>query len=362
MSKRGGDAKPFWAVDCETDPFKHDRQPRPFIWGLWTGAGYHEFLTVEELVNFIKDCEVIIYAHNGGKFDFHFLLEHINLEEEIKVINGRLVVAHIGKAELRDSYNLLPIPLSAYQKTEIDYSKLEAKVRAQHMREIRAYLRDDCVFLYNLIAGFEKSYGRNLTMAGASMNQWQEISGLKPPETDANYFQQFSAYYYGGRVQCFETGVIPGPCKVFDIRSAYPWAMLSRHPYGPEYIATPSPKEICPTSMVTLEAVSRGALPWRSERGAILFPDDGEARVYTVSGHEVLAGLETQTLERVRYIESIDHTDQRTFADYINHFYARRKEARAAGDKAETIFCKLFMNSLYGKFGANPDNYGNFIC
>src|ERR1700741_2307867 len=102
MRKRK-DNRAFWAADCETDPFKNKRVPKPFVWGLYTGTSFYSFKTAEEFVDFIKDQDVIIYFHNGGKFDIHFLLKFINLGVEIQVINGRLVVAHIGKAEIRDS-------------------------------------------------------------------------------------------------------------------------------------------------------------------------------------------------------------------------------------------------------------------
>lgn len=362
MSRRKKDKRQFWTLDCETDPFKHGRVPVPFIWGLYTGTSYWEFETVDALVEFISEHDVIVYAHNGGKFDFHFLLERINLHEPVKVINGRLVVAHIGKAELRDSWNVLPIALAQYQKDQIDYAKFEADVRAKHMPEIRRYLKGDCVYLWQMIDQFEREYGRHLTQAGAALSQWRAMSDKRTPETDADYFDKFAPFYFGGRVQCFQTGHVKGPAKIVDINSAYPWAMLSSHPYGPDYVTTENSSEFRPTSFVTLECVSRGALPFRSERGAITFPDDTERRRYVVCGHELQAGLDTGTVEAVQILAVTDFSEEVSFAPYIEHFYSQRQEAKATGDKAGDIFCKLLMNSLYGKFGTNPRNYGNFQC
>ena len=42
--------------------------------------------------------------------------------------------------------------LSAYGKKEIDIRKLEAKVRANHLPEIREYLRTDCYSLFDMIS------------------------------------------------------------------------------------------------------------------------------------------------------------------------------------------------------------------
>lgn len=364
MTRKKDDKRLIWTIDCETDPFKYARVPEPFIWGIYTGVSYHHMDTVQEVVDFIKDHDVICYAHNGGKFDFHYLLAHINLHEEIKVINGRLVVAKIGKCELRDSWNLLPIPLAQYQKTKVDYSIFEKEERDKpHNRKIIVdYLRDDCVDLWNLVTAFEAKYGRHLTQAGASLAMWKQFSGLEEPKSNTRFFADFSKFYYGGRVQCFRKGHVRGPLQVYDINSAYPWAMLSEHPYATDYVVLDNPKQINPTSMVTLDCVSAGALPWRDEHGSIVFPDDQERRRYYVPGHEILAAMDTNSLSRVAFVQSVEFVGEVSFAGYIRHYYEQRKIAKAAGDKAEDIFCKLLMNSLYGKFAANPDNYGNFMC
>jgi hypothetical protein len=376
------DKRPVWAGDCETDPFMHGRVPAPFIWGLWTGATYHEFDTPEEFADFVRDQDVIIYFHNGGKFDLHFLLKHINLFEPVKVINGRLVVAHIGVCELRDSWNLLPIPLAVYKKDSeeeirralvavgedanlaADYRLMEEANRNRPgvRRVIRDYLRNDCLFLYELVTQFEADYGRHLTQAGAAMAAWKRMSGLDAPHSDREYFEAFAPFYYGGRVECFEKGKIDGPVEIVDMRSAYPRAMLDYHPYGTDHHVTENFSDFLPTSLVTIEAVANGSLPYRTERGAIIFPDDNLPRIYNVTGHELLAAIDTGSVRVIRKLRCVDFDRLVTFREYIEHFYALRKEARTAGNRAVDIFCKLLMNSLYGKFGANPDNYGNFQC
>lgn len=357
------DRRAFWTLDAETDPFMKGRLPEPFIWGLYTGAGFHVFHKTEDMIDAIKDQDVIVYAHNGGKFDFHFLLDKINLREEIKVINGRLVSGHIGKCEIRDSFALLPEPLKALGgKLEIDYAKLEKAVRAQHMPEIIRYLQADCVVLWEAVDKFEQSYGRHLTQAGAAMAFWERISGLKAPKTDDRYFAKFREYYYGGRVQVFEKGHITRPIDVYDIRSAYAHAMLSAHPYQPIYAEQAYPHTIEATDMVTLDCISTGALPIKGEKGGMSFPDDGERRRYTVPGHEVIAALETGSLREVRYINTIKFSNLIDFTKYIEYFWAGRKIDIQNGDETASLFKKRLMNSLYGKFAANPDNYGNFMA
>jgi len=69
--KRGG--KQVWACDCETDPFDHGAEIRPFIWGLYDGKEFWTFNSTISFVQFVRSKRIILYAHNGGKFDFMFL-------------------------------------------------------------------------------------------------------------------------------------------------------------------------------------------------------------------------------------------------------------------------------------------------
>ncbi len=96
-------------VDSETDPFKIGRYPKPFIWGFYDGSIYEEFNNVRALLDFFekqfteKDIQYRVYAHNGGKFDYHFMLEHLEADTDVMIINGRLSKFNIGPTEFRDS-------------------------------------------------------------------------------------------------------------------------------------------------------------------------------------------------------------------------------------------------------------------
>lgn len=352
----------FAVIDAETDPFLHGRVPVPFMWGFFDGDDYEMFRTTEELADKISNYEGIIYAHNGGKFDFHFLLPWIEPYEEMMIINGRIAKMKIGLCELRDSWLIIPAPLAAYEKTEIDYSIFEADKRNLRANDdkIRAYLRDDCVFLHQLIRRFVDDYGMNLTQAGSSMKQWKKIAPVDVAVTDQDFYQALSPYYYGGRVECFEKGIINADFSVFDINSAYPFAMLQKHPYSANYGIHSGYS--ANADFYRLRCVSRGALPFRGAGMGLAFPSDDERREYTVTQWEYHAAIETGALSDIDVIESICFVGHLDFSEYINKFYAARMAAKAAGDKAGTLLYKLAMNSLYGKFAANPENYKNYMA
>ena len=358
-------ARKIAVADCETDPFMPGRIPKPFAWGYYDGEQYQEFRSTLEFVEFLKEQPVICYAHNGGKFDWHFILQELEPYDDIMVISGRIAKCNIGLAECRDSYNILPVPLSAYKKDDIDYAIMEEDERdkPENSEKISAYLKSDCVYLYELVSKFIEKYGMQITQASAAMAQWKKIS-KNVPHTDRDFYAEFSPYYYGGRVQCFEQGIIETDFEVFDINSAYPFAMLSNHPYSKEYTHV---EEYLPNAdFYKIRCVSRGSLPFRGlglehENGfaGLSFPNDNEVREYTITQWEYHAAIETNTIDRVEILESYLFDEHTNFESYIQHFYNLRLAAKKRGDDADSLFAKLLMNSLYGKFAANPDNYRN---
>lgn len=363
--KRAPKGKPFLTVDCETDPFKVGRVPEPFIWGIYDGQtnDYWEFDTPEEVATFLEDQNVIVYAHNGGKFDYHYLKPWINSNEPIMVISGRLARFKIGDAEFRDSMNILVNPLRAFAKEEIDYALLEPDVRHLHMEEIRRYLRSDCVNLWETVAKYFASYGRTMTQAGAAMKYWQKNFNVPFVRQTASQAEMCREFYYGGRVECFEIGHGHRSFSVVDINSAYPRAMLEKHPISPSFtLASKLPRDAdLPKCFAVVTGVARGCFPYRDDDGSLWFPNDGETRTYSVTGWELQAALELdafklENVERVcKFAERID------FAGYVEHFYEERKRAKLQGDGAADVFAKLFLNSLYGKFAADPEKYQEFV-
>lgn len=352
----------IWVADSETDPFKKNRIPKPFIWGAYNGCEYHEFKTPDQFVNFISEIDCIVYAHNGGKFDWHYILHRLSAFDEITVIAGRVARFKIGKAEFRDSYSIIPIPLAQYKKDDIDYSIMESgqREKPENARKISDYLRADCVYLFELVTSFINNYGVKLTLAGAALNQWQIISGNKPPESTQSFYNSLAPYYYGGRVECIESGIIKAGMVLVDINSAYPEAMLLDHPYGTAYYITdalPPTRQETERAFITLECISDGALPYREKTG-LSFPRDDIPRVYHITGWEFLAAVDTKALRKVNVIEVLQFPDKINFADYVFHFY-EMKENSAKGSP-DYIFAKLMLNSLYGKFAANPENYSEY--
>jgi hypothetical protein len=357
----------IWALDCETDPFKKGRDnPRPFLWGAFCRAlnRYETFGFGSQVLDFFSERRCCVYAHNGGRFDFHYLRDGFESEQQILIINGRISKFRIGKAEFRDSFSLLPVPLSAYQKEKVDYTLFEPEVRdlPENKKMIEDYLRSDCVNLAELLFEFASRFGRPLTQAGCAMAYYIKHyrNGVKPRQT-AIQFERYKPYFFGGRVECFKAGYGLSNFKVVDKNSAYPHAMLSEHPLSPVGVLLadiPSQIEQC---LVSLIGVSEGALPYRETDGSLIFPRDKQEREYHVTGWELKKALELKLIKisSVKEVHRFDETQN--FQGYIQHFYNERLAAKRKGDKAGDLFAKLFMNSCYGKFASDPSKYHDFM-
>lgn len=342
-------ARPIAVIDSETDPFKYGRIPRPFIWGFYDGRTYEEFSTVEDLLAFLEDKEYIIYAHNGGKFDYHFILPHLKTREKIMLINSRLAKFKIGNCEFRDSFNILPVPLSKINKDEFDYALMEEGVRSENMHLIRKYLRNDCLYLYDAVTDFISRYGLHLTQAGASMRQWTGMGNTAPRTTGA-YFESVRDYYYGGRVTAFEGGIHQAKegetFDIIDINSAYPRAMLEEHPWGIQRTLSRHVKDSkIRQSFLQVDCYSAGAFPLRKENGGLDFPH--AFGTYFVTGHEFIAAIETGTIKNHSIKSALTWDETINFQEFVNHFYKMKLEAKRKGDKAGELFAKLLLNSFY---------------
>lgn len=365
--------RPIATIDAETDPFSKQRAeageiPLPFIWGFYD-RGFLEpekpfryFESTESFVEWIRDKEYICYCHNGGKFDFNYLKPHVEPFTDVSYINSRLAKFNIGIAEFRDSMNIFPTGLAAYQKMEFDYSLLERtrRYRPDNWAKILEYLESDCVNLFDIVYAFRERFGPVLTQASAAMRQWGRISAQEIPQSKyPKVYDRFKPFYFGGRVECFELGVHEKPFKVVDINSAYPYAMLRRHPYSLTYSVVSGDErpgmeyDHVGASFFRVRARSLGAFPWKDpegkvDDGALCFPvDEKEPREYNVTGHELQAAEETGTVQDVEILQSFVFDTLTHFTAYVEHFYEERKRAKAECDKAGDLFAKLMLNALY---------------
>jgi hypothetical protein len=358
-------------IDFETDPFRHGQRIQPFaacfmndevektFWQRTEVDARHGNQTVKALVAYLDALPEphIIYAHNGGRFDFYFLLPY--LRSAMSIVAGRIVQCYLGKHELRDSFAAVPAPLKAYKKddmTEEDYQhKFRWPRRNFYEAEITAYMRNDCRYLLELMTGFVSEFGNKITIGSAAMAELRRFHKFQimVPEVD----RAMRSFFFGGRTQCFETGIIEDDLRVYDVNSMYPFAMKTfRHPVSsfPKLMPRIGPRSF----FAKIDAVNRGALPMKHKDGSLDFTV--RSGTFYASIHEINAGADTGTLDVQKVHYAVDFDQSLSFADFVDHFYLARMEAKRNGDLLRTLFYKLVLNSAYGKFAQNPADFYDY--
>jgi hypothetical protein len=364
MKRKQKSFKRWLVCDCETDSFD-GQAVNPFLWALITSDG-DRLLTydTQELINYLREFDGVAYAHNGGKFDWLMPGVVKNIEHgEIMLINARLARAKIGKCELRDSWLIIPSALSSGgEKMDFDYSIFDrdkTHLRRDHKALVESYIVQDVQALYNLVERFRERHGDALTQAGAALKTWEAMGGSKR-RYGFHHDVFFRSYYFGGRCQVFQYGApLPGKFEYYDLISSYPAAMLADHPLGTEYKTSCDYKNAPGASFWKITAISRGAFPLKDKNG-LYFPDDDDAREYHVTGWEIRAALDTGTADIIEALGYIPVFTE-TLAPYVEKFYKDKEDAEKTGDTIGRLLAKLFLNSLYGKFAANPEGYKEYL-
>lgn len=347
-------------ADCETNPFEYGALIKPFVWGFYSEAEgsnhfWHDDNCNDMFIDFLYslDRPHMIYMHNGGKFDLMFLLEYIT--GEVRIVNGRILECRIGPHIIRDSYAAIPEPLAVYKKDDMDYNLLRPEKRNKNRTKIIKYLNNDCIYLFEMITRFIGEFGNRLTIGGAAMEQLQLHHEFE--SGNENFDKTFRPFYSGGRNQCFKTGIINQPIKVYDVNSMYPSVMRNElHPIGTGYVES---KIIdSNTDFAIIEAINHGAIAMRSKISLDFTCPRGE---FFATGHEIRAGLDTGTLEILSVKNAFQFIRRSNFAAFIDHFFALRIQAKLSEDALLDLFYKKILNSAYGKFCTDCADYKDWF-
>lgn len=360
--------KPIYTGDTETDPFAHGDLPEVFVIAFYDPEhGYKYFWGANwkaEASQYLETLpDGIVYFHNGGKFDFFYVMDWF--VGPMMIVNGRIIKANtIHGHEFRDSYAIMPFALSAYKKDEMDYNLLKKSKREKNKAKIISYLKGDVVYLHELVTDFIDTFGPQLTIGTTSMKELQKVHTFASlAESQDEELRR--DYYYGGRVQCFQKGIVTGNLKVYDVNSMYPFVMRDYlHPIGrPSCTTKKIGKETC---FVSAEGINRGAFPVREKQGIRFDIDgrermpDGTRRIFHVTIHEYNTAIAHGLFEPTRIIRAINFDRRSTFKEFVNKFYDLRVQAKIDNDISRTLFYKFVLNSAYGKFAQNPKNYFDY--
>ena len=343
------------------------------ILGFFDGVDYYEFYKTKDFLNFIlkdKYRQYKIYAHNGGKFDFRFLLNDLSeLGNKVDIldVNGSLIQLkiHLVKRDyiiLRDSYVLLPDSLRNLTKSfNVEHQK--QYIDDYNFDEItdkkREYLKYDCFGLYEVIMAFQNkinSIGGNikLTTASTAMDLFRRKYFPVDLPFIARYpnkEEKIRLGYYGGRTEVFRRYYNESePLYLYDFNSLYPAVMAENDfPVGNpvscnNYVYNKKDTGFVKIK-VTIPELFVPPLPVKS-KNLLQFPIGKIVGWYPIPFMEVLNSLNI----KFSIQEAILFNKRMIFKDYVNELYKVRMENK---NNSLNYITKIMLNSTYGKFAQN---------
>lgn len=349
--------------------------------GLYDGIEYHQFDTFKEMLKFIYKNynHSIVYAHNGGKYDFLYLMNTCVQEkcylDQIINIGGSIIFTLRYKnktIKFRDSLKILPSSLAKLSKSylKIDDRKLEMDYSKSHkIEEIEVYLKRDCEALFNVLTIFEKELNDTcnntlnkkvrinlddkVSIASQSFNILLKGYIGKKTRCFLNKEEEdfVRAGYYGGRVEIYKFS--GKNLNYYDVNSLYPTVMQkNEYPIGKHffikgydiicklinhgYLGMVKARITYPKSVICL-------FPVRIKEGTI-YPYGTFEGVYSTP--ELIRaekeGAKVEFIEGIFWLKK-----ERIFKEFIDDFYQLKRNS--TGAKKE--ISKLILNSCYGKFG-----------
>lgn len=393
----------IYIADFET--IERDGKECIWLWDVCMGANHRWGYDIESFIEWLNSLTgVINIKFHNLKFDGCFIIDwllsngysftpdgnfnNLKLGEFSAFVAPKNIFYHItmitksgGHVTISDSLKLIPMSVRAMAKTfglkiqkgEIDYKKPRPVGYIPTSEEMDYIVRDTaivyaCYKLLNM-EGMRKS-----TVSSCALHEYKRLLGYKYDKGFGKWekacnleLDQFiRRAYFGGIVQVndkFHAKTIKQPVYYYDVNSMYPHIM--RHcplPYGmPEYYKGKYVENKEFTTYVQHISVDFRILddyiPHIQDKMTLATyirePDAPIQMWLTKPDLERL--LKNADIYQIDYIDGYMFREQTgMFDEYVDIHYKGKAEEKAKGNKGKCIIHKLYLNSLYGKFGEHP--------
>lgn len=362
--------------------------PDGFVCGAIAGAYASEFYT-ERGAMFES---LLSHASQGDWIFAHNLEYDLPIVAGEEVFDGELLFKGSGllwgsyqwggrRARLYDSGNLFPRWSVAALGEMVGRDKLEAppgllgrlgaELGWKDLGEpervlLERYCRRDAEVVYRAVSALQElllALGGQLqpTISGCAMDLFRRRflrAGWPSLGEKANKLVRPA--FYGGRVENFAFGRVEG-VNVYDVNSLYPAVMATgRFPHpgalrlreGRDAWDLVAGAEGVAKALVDVPELHLPPLPARVD-GKLYFPVGELEGCWTLAE---LRALEERggTILRLDWILGSEKTFN-PFDDYVEQLWKERRGALAS-DESRAALLKLLLNSLYGRFGLDPDD------
>lgn len=399
--------KPVYSFDFET--IVNPDETRVWLWGsveLQT-ENFKYGTTIDSFMETFSRFSCSGYFHNlkfDGQFIFYWLFHHgythtterhpgsgkfsTLISEMGTFYSIKIHFREGGVLELFDSLRLIAMPVrdmpKAFgldiKKLDMDYDSYRTEAHNPTPEEIE-YVKHDCLIVARALRAMKEQGMSKMTAASNALHQFKSLLDNKEfdrlfPQITLDVDKDCRRAYKGGWTYLnpkYKDKLI-GRGQVYDVNSMYPWAMRDCPlPWGEpiyyegEYKDDPE----FPLYIQCLKAefkLNPGMYPSIQIKGSMRFVETeyledskGEQVILYVTNVDLDLIKDTYDLTNVEYIGGYKfRVIKGVFKEYIEKWYAIKNECKKTGNWALYFIAKLMLNSLYGKFGSNPEKRSKY--
>jgi DNA polymerase type B, organellar and viral len=342
-----------------------------------------------------------VYFHNFSRFDGILLMKFlatnmVKYSFRPLMRNNKLYQLSVYSQDkqgqnkmvfrLRDSYTLLSNSLEKLANTLCPHlgskgSIVHDEVKVSELQENRAklldYMTQDIRLLGGVMLRAQEIYWRTynvdisecLTLSSLAMNIYrtryydQEGWPIYIPSSNQDAFIRRG--YYGGHADTYKP--YGENLYYYDVNSLYPFVMKT--------FAMPGGKPVWHGNLEDLEldeifgfieayvvcpsTITRPFIPYKNKDNTLLFQTGQFVGVYYSEELKYARNLGYQIIPLRGYLfEKMSSP----FESFVSDLFACRQDAKIRGDEAITYVYKILMNTLYDRFGINPESTITEVC
>lgn len=313
---------------------------------------------------------------------FSTLISDMGLYYSIEII-FYLKGKNVKKVTLLDSLKLIPLSVDAiakalqlpYQKGSIDYKAHDFLPEGSPItEEEEEYLRHDVQIVASAIEYFHSQGLKKMTIGSCALAEYKKTTSKRYfdmwyPVQDATHHNDVKQSYRGG-FTCLNpkfAGKIIGRGVVLDVNSLYPSVMYQELlPYGTPifYRGKYKQDDLFPlyTQMIRCSfEIKKGKIPTIQIKHSLQFrgneylTDSGDMEVVLcLNSIDLEIFLDHYHVYNLEYLSGWKFKGTHgLFKEYIEKWSANKIKAKEEGNHGLYLISKLFLNSLYGKFGTD---------
>ena len=403
-----------FTADFETNVYEDDC--RVWAYSICEIGNVDNFIYGTNIEDFIKWCankreNYVLYFHNlkyDGEYIFSYLLNNgfkcikdkkeradktftclisdtgqfYSIEIYFTIKNSK----HVNKVTIYDSLKILNFSVEQIakdfnlpiRKLEIDYKEFRSKDHILTKQEID-YIRNDVEIMARALEIMFKEDLTKMTIGSDALSSYKKINRnfnkyfpVLPYEIDKDIRQSYKGgfTYLNDKYKEKTTG----EGIVLDVNSLYPSVMYNEKlPFGDPLFFEGKYKEdkIYPLYIQKISCIfelKEGMIPTIQIKNNLAFlpneyvkSSDGDIVTLTLTNVDLELFLKHYNVYEITYHSGWKfRAIKGLFSEYIDTWSAKKIEAKKEHNGALYRIAKLMLNSLYGKFGLNPNVQGKY--